>query len=331
LLSRVLGSPPDFSNFLKLWSCFDGVPGHYELACNASALAPFNSEHILQLCASQSDLLQDAERKWIECALPLDGYELKADEVNDSALNRLLNLRVLVKSGKNIFIRDEVIRAASFASNQMPTVETRIQNLCGHGLESLTKSVVQGLLPLLKVQANPIPDVHLFTEVAVGYGIHDIDLVCSALNGTAVICFSCKVNPELHSVAFFDNINKYFKTTTPSTIYVVLCSPAAIPTSVFAPFTREVKSYNFSWKPYVGIVTADLSCLLPILAQPLMQKFHPKQPDGTWPFLERSEVCQTFQKFKHRVIHVKGLRRVGKTSLVRFLTKGVPYVDLKTI
>jgi len=193
----------------------------------------------------------------------------------------------------------------------------------GSGLESLTKSVWKQILQNCRVQ-----NAQNYEEISRGYGPNDIDLVCTSKDGKSIVCFSCKVNSNAHNVLFFNNIETHFGSTKPGLITVILCSSGPSSSSVFGRFLEERKLENFSWSPTLNIETIDLSVFIPNLAQKLSEKvIHGSQQ---WPYLIRQYVFNNFQNYQHRIVHICGRRRVGKTTMVKSLNNTV-YINLKEL
>jgi len=59
--------------------------------------------------------------------------------------------------------------------------------------------------------------------------------------------------------------------------------------------------------------------------------FDPSIGGTPWPYLRREHVSEQFQNVAHRLIHVKGQRRVGKTFIVKQSLPGALYLDFKQL
>jgi len=153
ILSTVLGQDINFDIFLSLWSCFDGIPGLYELAYNSQC---FNNNSLnLDILFQQLNALflnlQPQEIIWISKIDEVNGYTLQVGEEQDPVLQRLLKLKIFIQHDKQIFIRDKIVKCYNQINSSKATQDIRLKNLRGHGFESMTKSIGLDILKTARI------------------------------------------------------------------------------------------------------------------------------------------------------------------------------------
>jgi len=306
----------DFEKFLELWSCFNGIPGLYELALKTGDSIP-NASKLFDIVMTSCPLTND-EKIFLIQINPQDGMEVSKDKLNDPILIRLKEHGAIIQYSDRIFIRDRVLLSISIISNDSMLKKEKLQNLCGYGLESLTKSIAN-----IIISDVGIVNAFRYEEVSLGYGESDLDLVYRFNN--TIVCFSCKVDPEKHDVSFLNNMEKHLKSRKPPTLHLILCSPITIPKKNIQD--KYVNSKPFTWNPNFFISYVSLSDLIPKLATD--QQFF--EYDDAWPYLNRIKVLEDLKKISFRLIRVCGFRRVGKTfSVCKAVPSGI-YIDFKQL
>jgi len=323
VLNKFFGKVMDFEVFLSIWSCFDGIPGLYELAVKENAITTTSLvTSVLFRVLSSCLPLQEAELQWLNKINAVCGFEISAEDKRDPILLRLMIHGVIVLSGNTVYLRDRILLAYTICSNQRIPEATRLQNLCGIGFESLVKSIGADIIQNLNLQGS-------FNEVALGYGPKDVDLVYSKVD--TVVCFSCKMSPEGHAVSILANLEAHFATSKPPTIYLILCSPSIVPQWIITNFVKARSQKNLSWNPRFHIESANIPDLMLKLSQHCSFFTPAEVTIHSWPYLKRTTVLTKLRENKNRIIHIQGHRRVGKTFTVKTVSKDGLYVDFKTI
>jgi len=153
-------------------------------------------------------------------------------------------------------------------------------------------------------------------EISTGYGHKDIDITYADNENHHVACVSCKVDPWAHNVQFFDNFLTHFPhPQMRQTFYIILCSPNAIPSKIFQKFTQFRDRMNVNCN--LCIETVTMSKLVPQLVNSRNFQFEKSVYPSGWPYLKRVDQIKRVTALSHRIIHIVGHRRVGKTSLVK--------------
>lgn len=313
---------PNFNvdNFLSLWSCFDGIPGLYELAVNECAVTNdyLKIDSLFKIIQNFVTLNND-ERSWVSKIHPGNGLEVTEVDMQNPALLRLKMHGVITQIRNRIFVRDKVFNLYSILQNETMTQQERLNNMRGYGLESITKSIGKEILKKLSLEEE-------FEEVSLGYTNPDLDCVYQSKNSFAI--FSCKVNSEAHNVNFFSNLESHFGIRQPPTIHLILCSPQQPSKFVVERFIQERKRNNLFWKPTLLIHAVGVfDVIVPLVSGVPFQK---SSTTNKWPLIERP-IFKQVKEFSHRIIHVQGFRRVGKTLSVKTIISDAVFLDLKTL
>eukprot|EP01124_Arcella_intermedia_P026135 TRINITY_DN483_c0_g4_i2.p1 TRINITY_DN483_c0_g4~~TRINITY_DN483_c0_g4_i2.p1 ORF type:complete len:677 (+),score=131.12 TRINITY_DN483_c0_g4_i2:97-2127(+) len=321
---RKLHGMMDFNVFLTLWSCFDGIPGLYELASQSLVFTSnsYDEKKLLQL-VSESVILQNSELEWIFKAK--NGYEIKDVEKSDQTLIRLKELNILTQSEKKVYVKDKVVISYLLASNNDLPIRMRINNMRGYGLETLTRSVALEIFEYYKLE-----DYKNYDEISRGgFGEMDIDGIYQNITEKSCSFFSCKVDPYEHAVSFMDNINKYFCNIRPRKIYLFLCSPFGVDVSIVNHFVQERRRANFKWNPFFKIYSVNLSEVIQYYSSNKLFVSN----NTNWPILDRTIIRCSLNQIRYPLIHVIGTRRVGKTTLVEeaFNKNQSIFIDFKKL
>jgi len=239
-------------------------------------------------------------------------------------LHRLIDFKIVTLSKeRKIYIRDKIVLASVIAASSTTTAEGRLNNIRGSGLESMAKSIGKQILVSLNVK-----DAENMSEISIGYGYRDLDLVYSNTSQSVVAIFSCKVHAVNQSTDFFQNVFTHFdEENNQRMFYIILCSIDDMPSDMFGKYTEFRNQYK---NMYIRIEPVNMSTLVPKLAKEFQRSFVIK--NHNWPYLRRTELIESLKMKKHRIIHILGMRRVGKTNLVKEAKKIEDlYIDLKIL
>eukprot|EP01124_Arcella_intermedia_P017109 TRINITY_DN237_c0_g2_i1.p1 TRINITY_DN237_c0_g2~~TRINITY_DN237_c0_g2_i1.p1 ORF type:complete len:587 (+),score=57.90 TRINITY_DN237_c0_g2_i1:135-1895(+) len=325
VLKKVCGI--DFSVYLKLWSCFGGIPGLYHMAYNSNYFTKNSVDmNAIHQMLRRQIVLTAQEKVWVERASKQEGYPTPETE-RDAVFNRLLTMGVLVLEKSVTYLKDKVLRALKTLDSTSVPLEERTSNICGFGLETMAESIADDLCSLLS-----IPDSNQFRTSSIGYGVSDVDVVMLRKEGgsSEAVCFCCKLNGAKHEVDFFDNIEKHLSVARPKKIYLVLCSTIVKDCNPWSEMLKFPPEYKFSWG-YVEVETKwlDIGSAVVDLESRKGFEFH---SDSTWPMLVRISEQVPLVDEKSKILHIIGHRRVGKTHLIKnMLTEKDIYIDTKIL
>jgi hypothetical protein len=148
------------ADFVSLWSCFGGIPGHYDRAKqnNVWSNGKVNPEELVLFSAGLSGSVPDDERTLFRALGERGCPESQVDNKKAGVLERLLARDSIsrVGNGKSAALipLDMAVMASVVCTDTKLVFGEKLNILRGVGLESLTRSVALEVLASLQINVR---------------------------------------------------------------------------------------------------------------------------------------------------------------------------------